>query len=569
MGLAYYGRGYTVANVDCMEVGCKWSGTSDPGTCTAFGGVMSLEEIEDLIPKLGIEPILDSDAMMKYLVWSDQWLGYDDLETISMKKTWASEHCFGGTMIWSIDLYSGSGSGNTPDGTSSCSSDPGGTAGQSGSSESGCGGIVYIDPSIWDEPNPEISCEPPCTFILPPLTLSTTTTIIFPPYVTSLDVAWSTSTGWTHIIQTTTLTIPPVTTTIIPMWEFPWSVPTTINTDTQSTSTILSTFYPTSSVLPPPFVITDDPNPLSEPKVTHPPVTRTITPPPYPYSFSHDPKDTKVPVVTIKPGPPGPICHSGCGTPCLIFCDKPCLLDCPDGGDDFPDPVDPDPPARPTPSEEKDPLPTGPTDPDPADPEGEDPEDPEEEDEDDFCAYELNLPAPQYVDPNSGASPTETISSTAPAPTSPPPTNPSPPSPNPATESLHCYNSGAQTDRASMIDGVNDFCNTYSGVVLDASDANAAHTLTYRLYDVDTTGGSGAECAFLGCAEVLILSVTVTNGCRFTVDGPSPSDDCGRIFREAIDKCDTSSTQYKQGGTITSNCAVWDIDPNILTDTIL
>ncbi|OTA65820.1 glycoside hydrolase family 18 protein, partial [Hypoxylon sp. EC38] len=115
LGLAYYGRGYTVASVDCMEVGCKWSSTSRPAPCTAFGGVMSLEEIQSLmIPQIGVEPILDSDAMMKYLVWSDQWVGYDDSETIAMKKSWASSHCLGGTMIWSIDLYSGSGSGNTP-----------------------------------------------------------------------------------------------------------------------------------------------------------------------------------------------------------------------------------------------------------------------------------------------------------------------------------------------------------------------------------------------------------------------------------------------------------------------
>lgn len=567
MGLAYYGRGYTVSSVDCMEVGCEWSGTSNPAPCTAFGGVMSLQEINSIIiPELGIEPILDSVAMMKYLVWSNQWIGYDDLDTIAMKKSWASSHCFGGTMIWSIDLFSGSGSGDTPDGTVSCSSDPGGTSGQSGSSSGGCGGIVYIDPSIWEETNPEISCEPPCTFVLPPLQLPTATTITFPPYVTSLDVAWSTSTGWTRTVQTTTLTIPPVTTTKIPFWEYTLSGSDTATKDT-------TTFYPTRSILPPPFVITDDPNPLTEPSVTHPPATRTITPPPYPYSFTRNPSDpTQDPIVTIRPGPPGPICKSGCGSPCLIFCSHPCLLDCPDGGDDFADPQDPDPPSRPTPPVEQDPLPTGPTtvDPVPEDPEGDEPDDEDEEDLDDFCAYELALSPPVYVDPDSGANPTQTISPAGPTPTPTPSPDPSPPSPNPATESLHCYNSGAETSRADMIEGVNDFCNTYSGTVLDASDKNGLHTLNYYLWDVDPTGGSGAECFFsfgLACEIAIQLSVTVTNGCKFTVDGPGTSDDCGRIFRQAIDKCDTSSTEYKQGGTVTSNCAVWTIDPNERAET--
>lgn len=230
---------------------------------------------------------------------------------------------------------------------------------------------------------------------------------------------------------------------------------------------------------------------------------------------------------------------------------------------DFSDPIDPNPPPRPTPPEEKDPLPTGPTDPDPPDPNGDDPEDPEEENEDDFCAYELNLPPPVYVDPNSGANPTQRISPAAPTPTPHPVPNPTPPRPNPATESLHCYNIGASTDRADMIDGVNDFCSFFAGYVLDDSDVNAEHTLTFTFNGADPTGGSGAECFFTGVCDIaIVLTVTVTHECCFTIDGPSTSQDCGRIFREAIDKCDTSSTQYKQGGTVTSNCAIWRIDPN-------
>lgn len=45
--------------------------------------------------------------MMKALVWGDQWIGYDDAETIAMKKAWADGQCFGGTMVWSIDFQAG------------------------------------------------------------------------------------------------------------------------------------------------------------------------------------------------------------------------------------------------------------------------------------------------------------------------------------------------------------------------------------------------------------------------------------------------------------------------------
>lgn len=84
MGLAYYGRGYSLADPNCNNVGCAWSARSRPGPYTDFGGVMSLEEIENLIPQVGVQPTLLVNDMMKQLTWSDQWIGYDDLETIAM-----------------------------------------------------------------------------------------------------------------------------------------------------------------------------------------------------------------------------------------------------------------------------------------------------------------------------------------------------------------------------------------------------------------------------------------------------------------------------------------------------
>lgn len=564
MGLAYYGRGYSLADTNCNHVGCVWSAQSRPGPCTNFAGVMSLKEIESLALQVGVKPTLLAGDMMKQLTWSDQWVGYDDLETIAMKKQWANAHCFGGTMIWSIDLYSGPGSGDTPDGRGSSNpGSPGSASGQSGSFDTESSAIVYIDPIIWTQNNPVINCEPPCVFVLPPLLLPTATTITFPPYVTSLDIAWSVSTGWTSIIKKTTLTIPPVTTTVINVWEY------TV-TDTKSALTVTSSFYVTSSVLPPTFIITDKSNPELVTGVENPLVTRTITPPPYPYTFT-TPENNKAnptttntaaavfPIVTFKPGKPGPICKSGCGMPCLIFCSHPCLLDCTDGGNDFPDPKNPKPPARATPLE-NDPLPTGKPGEDipPSDPSEKDPQDPDQEEEDDNCAAEFNLAAPIYSGLIGKPVPTLTVSiAPRPPPPSPsPPPNPSPPSPNPATESLHCYNAGALTGRGDAIKALEKFCSESEGTVLDATSLNSLHTLT-GYYDAVCVGS-------LGCFVEIQIRVTITNGCKFTIDGGNPEQDCGRIIRETIDKCDTSSTRFKQGGSVTSNCAVWSFDPRVI-----
>lgn len=57
---------------------------------------MSLLEIEQKIKDLSLTPTLLSAGLMKQITWADQWIGYDDAETIALKKAWADGQCFGG-----------------------------------------------------------------------------------------------------------------------------------------------------------------------------------------------------------------------------------------------------------------------------------------------------------------------------------------------------------------------------------------------------------------------------------------------------------------------------------------
>lgn len=102
------GRGYTLANPSCNQLGCKFVGPSLPGPCTNFNGVLSAE-IQGYIKNKGLTPQLLQESMMKQMTWDDQWIGYDDKETVAMKKQCASGLCFGGTMVWSVDFNTGNG----------------------------------------------------------------------------------------------------------------------------------------------------------------------------------------------------------------------------------------------------------------------------------------------------------------------------------------------------------------------------------------------------------------------------------------------------------------------------
>ncbi|KAH7123358.1 hypothetical protein B0J13DRAFT_152964 [Dactylonectria estremocensis] len=273
---------------------------------------------------------------------------------------------FAGIVDWAVDLQE-------------FSEDDGCASGRCDDGDDRNGGLLYVEPDIYTDKKPVIECNPPCQLILPPFTLASPTTIKFPDMTTSLEVAWtettkttgtdgkmSTSSFISRVVQTTTLKIPPVTTTAIDLWNH--------NIPEGSSETLL---WLTWSIIPPPFTITNDPNPENKTGVTHSAVTRTIYPPPWPYSFN-TPTTTPIPTVThgtstlhssvhvaTQTGKPGPKCTSNCGHKCIIFCYTPCVPGvCPPGslggGDsDFWDPSDPNHPPGPPPGPPGGPPPAG------------------------------------------------------------------------------------------------------------------------------------------------------------------------------------------------------------------
>ena len=97
-----------ILGTNCRVANCAATGVSAPGACIADStGVMSLFDIKDIIAAKSLNPALVSAGMYKYIAFNNgQWVGYDDAETVAMKKGWANDFCFGGTMQWAIDLGS-------------------------------------------------------------------------------------------------------------------------------------------------------------------------------------------------------------------------------------------------------------------------------------------------------------------------------------------------------------------------------------------------------------------------------------------------------------------------------
>ena len=90
MGIAYYGRTFTAKSVDCPRMGCEFSGPGRAYGCTNQKGILSNIEIRRIIKETGATPKLLEEAMVKELVFKDdQWVAYDDDETIALKESFA------------------------------------------------------------------------------------------------------------------------------------------------------------------------------------------------------------------------------------------------------------------------------------------------------------------------------------------------------------------------------------------------------------------------------------------------------------------------------------------------
>lgn len=131
-----------------------------------------------------------------------------------------------------------------------------------------------------------------------------------------------------------------------------------------------------------------------------------------------------------------------------------------------------------------------------------------------------------------------TPTSKPPPPVSSPSPDPSPPTPQLDTEKTGCYTSGRDVDGWYLERAVDVFCENKAGEIISNN----------RLIEIAVDGGPWAD---------VTVSVQGLNNCKFTIE----KNDCKRVMMKAAD-CHKPAMLLRVGGKITSNCAVWRVDPN-------
>lgn len=105
IGLAYYGRSFTTQSKSERSFGAQSVGDGKPGESTREAGFLSYGlEICKYVKKENWTRVWSKEHQVPYAYKDNQWVGYDDLESVKIKTKYIVKHCLGGAMIWSIDL---------------------------------------------------------------------------------------------------------------------------------------------------------------------------------------------------------------------------------------------------------------------------------------------------------------------------------------------------------------------------------------------------------------------------------------------------------------------------------
>jgi len=104
IGMATYGRGFTLADASNNGYGAPASGACPAGTWTREAGFLAYYEICESIFAGSATRVWNDEAKVPYGYLGTTWVGYDDTESLIEKIEWMKNTGYGGFMVWCYDL---------------------------------------------------------------------------------------------------------------------------------------------------------------------------------------------------------------------------------------------------------------------------------------------------------------------------------------------------------------------------------------------------------------------------------------------------------------------------------
>ena len=106
LGMAAFGRTYTLADDRCKELNCPFR-SPGLGGCGNTPGFLPFSEISEYMDSNSYDELHHdySSSSMVAVVDSNQMISFDNEETWAIKEAYAEMMCLRGTMLWSIDMF--------------------------------------------------------------------------------------------------------------------------------------------------------------------------------------------------------------------------------------------------------------------------------------------------------------------------------------------------------------------------------------------------------------------------------------------------------------------------------
>lgn len=103
LGLGFYGHNFQLTDPSSNGLGAASSGPGDAGPYTKQAGFNSYLEICSNLAQGGWTTVYDDSQVCPYSYSGDQWVGYDNVQSITAKTQYAVSKGLAGVMMWAID----------------------------------------------------------------------------------------------------------------------------------------------------------------------------------------------------------------------------------------------------------------------------------------------------------------------------------------------------------------------------------------------------------------------------------------------------------------------------------
>ncbi|XP_043855907.1 chitotriosidase-1 isoform X2 [Dromiciops gliroides] len=101
LGMPTYGRSFTLSSPSDTGVGALASGAGTPGPFTKEGGLLAFYEVCSL-KNATFHQI--EEQKVPYAIQGNQWIGFDNVESLKTKVGYLKQKGLGGAMVWAIDM---------------------------------------------------------------------------------------------------------------------------------------------------------------------------------------------------------------------------------------------------------------------------------------------------------------------------------------------------------------------------------------------------------------------------------------------------------------------------------